>query len=526
MNILTSFCPSKCLKKKKNPTPEPWYQDGKELIVLSLNMEFYHKYCAAKDKTSYEQYLIKEIENVDVLCVQEDLLFWSEKFLQKDKPFFGFERIISSINSESKVSKLKEMVYEDETAMATMRKNGLTDDHFSSRLGNSIYLNKESGWRSIRSKVVQISTDQELPSKRSLGYRSVVCATLRYGNIQKAVQVLCTHLSGGRFEDLYMSDVLKLERATQMQRCLEQKDDTADNVLVGDFNASVTRTKALDGYLDLLRKGQQPDLTNSDYYSYMMAPFTALTKSRTDWNLLYKVLDGPTSAFGHEIDFFVTSPHMYVQTPYGKSPKIERVRMIGQYMPWIKPTADEDFGNVLEEPITDHNGVKVTFFQPTEPIVSDIITFFSLIESSKWAEKLKEVKAVILDGDEKAKSNPPDLVYPILQHTYTKDGPTLSEHQSLVDLINEAQRPLWDIFLEEGSFSTLQTFMSECAIEEKRILTKYGWWVQADWYSIKESQQTLRFTEEMTAAHKSLHGKLLSVRVLRELLRTKMIRRK
>ena len=206
----------------------------------------------------------------------------------------------------------------------------------------------------MNQKVAQISTNLVLPSKKPLGYRSVVCAILRHEEIEKPVQVLCTHLSGGRFEDAYLTNELKLERSIQIEKCLKQRDDSADNVLVGDFNASPTRTNPLDSYLEVLR-GSQKKLSSSDYYSYMMAPFTSCAKSQNSWNLLYKDLEGPTSTFGHVVDFYMTSPHMHVQTPFQKPPKVERIRMIKNYMDWVNQLPKMTF-------LQNHNGVKVFFF--------------------------------------------------------------------------------------------------------------------------------------------------------------------
>jgi len=395
-------------------------------------------------------------------------------------------------------------------------------------LGNSIYLNKSSAWKMIDHNIKQISTDMMLPSGKPLGYRSVVCATLRHDKVEKPVRVLCTHLSGGRFEDKCMSGLLKLERTKQMEKCLDQKDDSADNVLVGDFNASVTRTNGLGGYLDVIRTDIQPRLSDSDYYSYMLAPFTALSKPGTNWNVLYKDLDGPTTAFGHVVDYVVTSPHMYVQTPFGESPKVERIKMVKSYMPWIKPTADEDLKDELEESITDHNGVKVTFFQPTNHIISAKITF-SAVDDAKWSsssegdEWVGKVK-VQMDKAEEPKDTSVDT-YPIIQYDDSTNGPVLSEQESLVDLINTAQKPMWDNFLKDMTLSTFGTFMEHCAAEEKRVLIKYGWWVEENWYSIKKSEGSLHFDEKMTAAHKFLHGKVLSVRVLQALMKANMLKR-
>jgi len=501
----------------------PWFLDGKGLVVLSLNMEYYHKYNAAKDKAAYEKELKDKIPDVDVLCVQEDLLIWSDRFLEKDKPFHDFERIVSSMtvpDIKQNHSMLKEMVYEDNGTMKKMAENGMKEDDFSSILGNSIYLRKSTEWKLIDQKAVQISTNQTLPNGKPLGYRSAVCATLSHENTEKPVQVLCTHLSGGRFEDAYMSNDLKSERANQMDKCLKLKDDLFDNVLMGDFNASTTRTKALAGYLDVLRKSQ-PNLSSSDYYSYMMAPFTTCAAS-PHWNLLYKDLDGPTTAFGHVVDYFLTSPHMHVETPFQKPPKVERIRMVKDYMPFVKPTASQDFyPDVLNESITDHNAVKVSFFQPTNYINSATITF-TAVESSGWSKKMKELEGKMPVGTD---SSPKVLLYPITDYTFLEDGPKLNEQVSMVDLINKELKPLVTTFMNKSTPAAFEIFMKDCAAKEREILIKNGWHVEEKWYSINKSKESFTFTEKMIVAHKSLHGSLLNVRVLQELLKANMLKR-
>ena len=143
----------------------------------------------------------------------------------------------------------------------------------------------------------------------------------------------------------------------------------------------------------------------------MMSSSTSYAKSKNSWNLIYKDLEGPTSTFGHVVDFYMTSPHMHVQTPFQKPPKVERIRMIKNYMKWVKPTAEDDFPTeVLKECITDHNGVKVIFFQPTKHINSAIITF-SAAENWAW-KKIKELEAKLLTP---TKSSYEFLLYPAIR---------------------------------------------------------------------------------------------------------------
>ena len=56
-------------EEKSTVQSTPWFKDGKELVVLTLNMDYYLNYCGAKDKESHEQYLKKQLDGVDVLCV-------------------------------------------------------------------------------------------------------------------------------------------------------------------------------------------------------------------------------------------------------------------------------------------------------------------------------------------------------------------------------------------------------------------------------------------------------------------------
>ena len=57
-------------------------------------------------------------------------------------------------------------------------------------------------------------------------------------------------------------------------------------------------------------------------------------------------------------------------------------------MYWVKPTADKDLAGDLEESISDHNSVKVTFFQPTNHFISAKLTFSSE-EGAEWSSSKK-----------------------------------------------------------------------------------------------------------------------------------------
>ena len=152
--------------------------NGTPLTVLSLNMEFYQQYEKATDKESYEQYLKGKVSTVDVLCVQEDLWSWSDIFLQSNRPFDAFSRLVSSFDEQAAF---------DDIVRNNNKSFSHYDESFTSTLGNSIYVKKELllldnpnavGWTVADRKVVRISSNLVLPNGTMLGYRSVVCATL------------------------------------------------------------------------------------------------------------------------------------------------------------------------------------------------------------------------------------------------------------------------------------------------------------------------------------------------------------
>jgi len=113
-------------------------------------------------------------------------------------------------------------------------------------------------------------------------------------------------------------------------------------------------------------------------------------------------------------------------------------------------------------------------------------------------------------------------VYPIIEHKNTEDGPEIVKAGSIVNLIIVAQKVAWEKFLKNPTFDTFETFMRDCAAEERRVLTENGWLIEESWYSVKKVNNSLQFKEKMTSAHKSLHGEILSVHVLRKLEKCKM----
>ena len=69
-------------------------------------------------------------------------------------------------------------------------------------------------------------------------------------------------------------------------------------------------------------------------------------------------------------------------------------------------------------------------------------------------------------------------VYPIIEHTNTEDGLKLVKTGYIVNLIIVAQKVTLVKFLKNPTFDTFETFMRDCAAEERRVLTENGCFVE------------------------------------------------
>mmetsp|Transcript_93812 Transcript_93812/g.236407 ORF Transcript_93812/g.236407 Transcript_93812/m.236407 type:complete len:180 (-) Transcript_93812:209-748(-) len=177
---------------------------------------------------------------------------------------------------------------------------------------------------------------------------------------------MCTHISGGRFEDQYFVQQLAEERYQQTKQCndffhLRRPGAQASDVgiLVGDFNATEAYSASgpMNAYFKFGIAGSegvwsdaesvgistQEDLESS-FKTYMVSPFKALKEF--GWTLAYGEEVGVTSAFGHLID------HMALSRPV----PVESAEVIYLTNQKVKgKSADTDVV------VTDHNAVKVSF---------------------------------------------------------------------------------------------------------------------------------------------------------------------
>jgi endonuclease/exonuclease/phosphatase family metal-dependent hydrolase len=220
----------------------------------------------------------------------------------------------------------------------------------------------------------QVSSDVQLTGtagrpQGKLAIRSMAWLKLKKNNAKHSVYVICTHLSGGRFEDQYFAQQLSNERRLQTERALDffkmrQGANCNDvGILVGDFNATTEYTEdgPMHGYFksaiassagvhaDASAAGLKHDHeVEALFKDYMVSPFSAI-KER-GWNVAYSQSQvGPTSGFGHLIDHMATSHPLRVVSA-------EAVYFTNQ-----------KFGNKpkdTELPLTDHNAVRAIFAIP------------------------------------------------------------------------------------------------------------------------------------------------------------------
>jgi len=333
------------------------------LNVMSLNMQYYSSYpedrAAAREK-------LQEVtgadgdDAVDVIAVQEGIR--SVDVLSE----LGYEKVVCA--GELGVAQtVREMVYSDETALNTCPPE-LRDE----LLCNQIYLRTGSDWLVEGRGAERVSSMTNLHggegrSQGPLAMRSMAWVKLRRtGRQGRAVFVMCTHLTGGRFEDQYYMQQLAKERREQPIKCASffshrrpnpQKDDIG--MLIGDFNAlpeyaadgpmhayfkaGIANSKGVE--LDAKQKGVNTVQDLEEHFkNYMTSPFKALKD--LDWTFAYGPEVGATSRFGHLID------HIALSTPV-EVLKAEVQHLTNQLFSSAKPDTDLV--------LTDHNAIRVTF---------------------------------------------------------------------------------------------------------------------------------------------------------------------
>lgn len=351
-SCMTQAVPSRTSQRAVPPSP---------LVVVSLNLQYYASY--PEDAAAARRKLREVLGGPsppDVICVQEGLA--SRDVLRE----VGFDLAVCA-GAQGVAQSVREMVYCDEAALGGCKK-----DSHDELLCNQFYIRRGSLWQVEDRGAEQISSALELTGggnrvQSPLAVRSMVWLKLRKSRTSGAsVYVMCTHITGGRFEDQYFVQKLMHERRRQPERCDEffrrrpnpHPDDLG--ILVGDFNA--TEEYTCDGPMhcyfkcgianspgvlaDAEAAGIKTEQDLEDHFkAYMISPFRALRDK--GWTFAYGDEVGVTSSFGHLID------HMALSRPV----PVESVEVI--------PLTNQKFNRSAADTdlvITDHNAVKLTLF--------------------------------------------------------------------------------------------------------------------------------------------------------------------
>jgi len=331
------------------------------LVVMTLNFQYFSSY---PENADAGQEALRQALCVDDRQTAADVIAVQEGVADIDVLHaVGYDLVICS-GKEGKAQSVREMVYSDHAALQAC------PERLHDRvLCNQLYLRRGSRWGIEESGVEQISSHLELKGgggrcEGRLAIRSMVWAKLRKPGCDGSVYVMCTHISGGRFEDQYFAQQLAEERRLQPERCVDfferhrrTQKDTA--ILVGDFNAleEYASNGPMHGYYTFGVAPSQgvktdaehaglctPDALEAKFKEYMISPFTALRGK--GWTFAYGQEIGITSSFGHLVD------HMAMSRP-----------IVVEYCD-IKYLTNQKVGNKpkdTEFPLTDHNAVKVAF---------------------------------------------------------------------------------------------------------------------------------------------------------------------
>jgi endonuclease/exonuclease/phosphatase family metal-dependent hydrolase len=314
----------------------------------------------------------------------------------------GFDLCVCSSQSGHAQS-VYDMVYGDSQALATCP---IEFQHVN--LCNQVYIRKNSGWKVVERGSMPISSDLMLAGlggrrHGKLAVRSMVWLKLQAPEANSPfVYVMCTHITGGRFEDQYFMQSLTEERKTQLTNIIDFYNNRVGaseedvGIIVGDFNATTVYTSkgTMHGYFAasiLPSEGVQEDakwiltpkarergmdvVLEEHFKEYMISPFKAITES--GWTFAYdRQHVGYTSGFGHTIDHMVMSRPLLVESA-------EVVYMTNQ-----------KFGNKQADTdlvLTDHNAVKTTF---KIDLPEKIHTFVCRTESD-FLNYLKRYRAIV-----------------------------------------------------------------------------------------------------------------------------------
>mmetsp|Transcript_105048 Transcript_105048/g.313822 ORF Transcript_105048/g.313822 Transcript_105048/m.313822 type:complete len:368 (-) Transcript_105048:134-1237(-) len=364
MEALYLEAPAECPADGHVPgaVPSDWVSEtGNELVIMTLNLQYFASY--PKDEDAARKRLHEATSGPrppDIICVQEGLA--SRDALGP----VGFDLRVCA-GQLGLAQSVHDMVYGDPPTLL-----GCEEEVHSDLLCNQIYVRRDSGWTMMDKGAMQISSDLCLAggggrAEGKLAIRSMVWLKLqRKDSPSAAVYVMCTHLTGGRFEDQFFVQELSQERFNQPDRIINffntRPDPSPDDIgiLLGDFNATseyiqngpmscyfksaIAGSKGVQA--DAVATGVESTLLEDQFKTYMISPFEAI-RDKHGWVFAYTQDQvGVTSGFGHLIDHMATSRPL----------KVVSADLI--YL------TNQKFGDKPKDtdlPLTDHNSVKVVF---------------------------------------------------------------------------------------------------------------------------------------------------------------------
>mmetsp|Transcript_96464 Transcript_96464/g.170885 ORF Transcript_96464/g.170885 Transcript_96464/m.170885 type:complete len:408 (-) Transcript_96464:160-1383(-) len=329
------------------------------LVVMTLNLQYFASF--PKDAQAAKARLQEALGGAcppDVICVQEGL---EHRDILSE---LGFELVVCT-GRDGVAQSVSDMVYADDQAL-----RGCDPADHQMLLCNQIYVRQELSWSVADCGVEQISSDLHLTGCAGRSHGKLAVRSMAWLKLRSAtgpfVYIMCTHITGGRFEDQYFAQQLSNERRLQTKRALnffhKQVKPSSDDIgiFVGDFNATTEYSEdgPMHGYFkaaianspgvkaDALAAGLQDEQEIEELFkTYMVSPFTAIEEH--GWTLAYDQTQvGPTSGFGHLVDHMATSRPLEVVSA-------EPVHFTNQ-----------KFGNKPKDttlPLTDHNAVKTVF---------------------------------------------------------------------------------------------------------------------------------------------------------------------
>jgi len=347
--------------ENNSPTAQAEGTASEPLVVMTLNLQYFASYPEDLEAAAHKlRNALGGPNPPNVVCVQEGLA--CRDILRE----LGFKLVVCA-GASGVAQSVREMVYHDGAALQACK-----GDIADRLLCNQLYVRTNSDWAVDEGGVEQISSDLQLSGgggrvNGALAVRSMSWLKLRRVGVQgPATFVMCTHITGGRFEDQYFVQQLAEERRQQTLRCVDFFNSRRPGahpedlgILVGDFNATeeYVHDGPMHGYFKFGIAGSEgvksdamdagisleEDL-ESVFKTYMVSPFSALRDS--GWTFAYGNEVGVTSAFGHLID------HMALSRP---------VRVLSSEVVFLTNQKVKGEPSDTDLVITDHNAVKVTF---------------------------------------------------------------------------------------------------------------------------------------------------------------------